>query len=359
MKFTEIDSLWLAGLIPADAATGEMAWKRMLPFALANDPKLGALKRNPSPASDALVADAEKRYPQLLAEGAVAEKIAELATAGLPKDPAAGKVCVDRLRKLMESGRTNALVRARLELINGLAAGAAEQTFDAKAHLSSMGATATDLGEGRWKLAWSFDKPEEIGAFRVEPGYLPGLRGEKPDLKLFKDSRKLQVLKGALRSQGQHLLRLRPEFTSPFALRIAFAFGGVPRGGSNLLDVEFGICDDQKGNLMVLDPWGNISIYDPAGKPQYLVQAKGISPVRIDRPYAVEVLHDGKQVTLNVDNATVNTVDCKSRTSGSVLVFFHSDSTAALPSFEAEGLMDMAALRRDHLYELLLSMGLF
>ncbi len=359
LRFSEVDSVWLAGLIPADQAAGEQAWKRLWPMALANDEKLGALKRNPGTENETLLADAKERYAASLALGGVAAQIGELAAAGLPSDASAAQECLARVTKLMEAGRESELVRARLEMINALVAGAAQKTFDAKAHLASMAAAATELEGGKWKLAWSFTGPEELNAFRVEPGYLRGMRGEKPELKLFKQEKKLVVQKGALRSQGQQLLRLRPEFKSPFTLRVSFAFGGVPRGGSDLLDVEFGICDDQKGNLLVLDPWGNISVYAPTGKPQYLVQAKEILPVRIDRPYAVEVVHDGAQVVLNVDGAQVNAADPKGRSSGSMLFLFHSDATAAMLSVEVEGVLDLQALERDHLYTLLTSLGLF
>jgi hypothetical protein len=361
LTWQELDGPWLAAQIPSDATAAEDAWKRFVPDALVDGPRLKALEKEqtPSAAATALIADARGRYPALVEVGRAAARIGELAQSGLPQDRAEAERCLERLKALLETYRGTPLVRARMESINALAAGCAEKLFDLQGYFASMGATATDQGEGRWKLAWSFDKPEELAAFRVEPSYLQERREGKPELKLYKDKAKLQVSKGALRSQGQHLLRLRPEFIRPFSIRIQFAFGGVPKGGAEMLDVEFGICDDQRGNLLVLDPWGNIALYDPSGKSSKLVEGQGKIDVRIDKPYAVEVRHDGKQVVLSVDGQTVNSSECKSRLAGGLLVLFHSDATCALPALEIEGLLDQKAAERDHLYGILDSLGLF
>lgn len=288
-----------------------------------------------TPEESALRADGDESA-RLLASGAAARIVEELARAPRPTTVSHGEAAMERIAKLLADHRKEALVAARLPALRALAAWSIAPLFEARGYPGlPLAGKVENLGEGRVRVTWDFESAAQANDFTPD-ATRKELKGSH-QLKFPMAESYLRVELGALRGRGFALWRSKLAFAAPLRCRYRYSYVEPPAsfeaGFCNLCVL---LCDaGPKKTIATIDMAG-IEVQD-AGK--YEIANESVH-TDYATPYEVTVVHDGKRATLTCPGFPERSVAVFKRQSGAIGVMCDSDVEAALDLLEIEAQLD-------------------
>ncbi len=278
--------------------------------------------------------------PPLLTTGAAARLVESLARAPRPATVAHGEATLETLRALLHDHRREPLLLARLPTLRTLAAFASAPLYEARGLPGlPLAAKVEHLGEGRVRITWDFEKPEQAGDF--EPAPVRGdLRGNH-ELKIPAKDSYARIDGGALRLRGASYWRSKLAFAAPLTCRYRFAYiEPTPFIEESVCSLSLLLCDDGGKRLLKTFDMAGIEVRD-TGK---FEQKNEPTVTDWDVAYDVTVLHDGKRATLSCKGFPDRFVPVHTRQSGLLGVMSFSDVEVRLDELVLEASLDPALL---------------
>ena len=138
-------------------------WVRLYPYVLAENAKWKKLLKGETPAGEALLADANDDYPARLRTGRAAASLDALARTSVPASAEEADALLARIGELRSALGELPLVSTRAGALRAVAAEAHGVRFESQGVPSLLKGAYEDLGDGRVKIHYDFDEPEELG----------------------------------------------------------------------------------------------------------------------------------------------------------------------------------------------------
>ncbi len=319
------------------------SWVRAWGFALAGDPR-GEKMLKQAPEELALAEDLRTRYPDLLRTGEAAAALIALAGRGEPASVEEATGCLSAVTRLCQEYGPLPLVERHKSALARFAELVAFRAYSPLSPSELLRGSFQDLGDGRVRLVYEFDSPREAEDFSSEPRYFSSWRQKLPEPDLPVADSNWTVSNGSFGGVGAACYRHRISFTAPMTLRVKFRShpGSVVETVAAML---LALCSDADKDYIHCTPTGHLSIYDE--KNHYAKAVDGSKDTMFfDTDYVLDVRHDGKTVSTWLDEEKMAELPAGFRTSGSVLVWFHTNSRKEIDRLEIEGHVDHALLRQ-------------
>ena len=313
------------------------AWMRLYGYVLAGERAWTKLLKDRSTAAEALRGDRES-YERLVPTGAAARDLERLAGRALPLSEAdAGDTEAD-LRALLQTHGELHLVRERMEPLLELARAAEERLFEVRGLRSLFRGECKELGDGRVRISYELEDPAELQDFTPDPRYNALFRSTLPELLTAGDTH-VGVAEGALNAIGATSYRHVLSFVAPVTVRWKFRYGYVTPEGTPDIHDFVAVCDDGQGNYAALTGFGGLVVLDKPGYHRF-EHVQSDRPFKPHQVFEFELEHDGRVVSSRVDGEPVKEVPSGPRTSGHLLLFFHTDTPVSIDELVIEGRVD-------------------
>jgi hypothetical protein len=304
----------------------------------------------------ALRNDAQNWYPRMLRFGAAAQMLALLVSQASPADAAAAAECLDTIRALREKFGDLDMFKRRIPALRALAESALTLQFDTSEVAPVCRGKVEQLGGGRVRITYDFERGDELGDFELDHGYWSAWRARLPALA--QPAPNLSIHARALRVRGAACLRHEWPFTSPVTVRAKFAFEGL-QGDSGTTPIFFlAACDDRAESLVRCEAFGNLEARDVSTEFRAKDALRSGHEIEEQIPCEVALtVADGRAASY-VDGAAACRVDAGPRTRGDVLIYVHSQPVIAFQRLVIEGVPDEDAVRAQWIEQNLSAMRL-
>lgn len=322
-----LEPLALARQIPARAFEPE--WARLYPYVLAGDARAAKLLKEDGGEASALLADARADYPERLALGRRMLVLDRLARAPMPVTPAEADAQLSDLRGLVaQLAGTPLLERERPEL-RQLARDWLARRLELAGPESALQGKLVHLGDGRVRLSYDFDAPEELLDFTSALYPVLAAKG----LGTATNQQPFAVAGRAATGRGQAALRSRVELATPLTVRYAISYGETDRR-----DIPpafaLGLCDDGAEHFLWAVNLTFLQLFEDDHADHAEGGTKGLYQ---GTTYAIEVHHDGQHVTLACEGIEQCSIEVSSRTAGAFFLRSASDMEVSVHRLELEG----------------------
>lgn len=333
---SEIPPLDLARALPKAKGLKPPSWVVPYLFLLGENERWDRKLRLDDEQGAALATAAQSGLIALVHEGAALARLADLARTPSPRG-------VEEAREVVAAASELALryvdTAAVVEVRDALRAAAAEAygaIYDATVLESLLHGKLETIGQGRVRVTYEFDDPQEAGDFSTVRGYLGERTGHLPPLTSAPPDAELAVRGGNFEGKGHLAYRHLLSFEAPMVVRYQLLYGRARSQGAGIT-VLMALCDDGQGSYV-----GAWDVFDleAIDKPSSFVRTAYHQGKRIPafaKTYDVELRHEGRLATLVVNGERKQQVPTGGRASGSVLFWVHADVTVALRRLEIEG----------------------
>lgn len=325
----------LARSMGNDASKHGPQWLAPYLLLLAEDPQWDRKLDVDDPAGAALAA-AAPALASLVHEGVANAELGAIARTPLPGAPFEADAAIARVRALLEGhGDTLAVANVREELAKYVRE-AWGVIYDTRGLENLVSGELSMEDDGRVRIVYEFEKPEEAEDFGVSGDYLAERTAQVFALQTPKEDHGVAVRGGNLEGVGHVVLRHPVLLEAPITVRYELLYGRS-RAGAGLASAILGICDDEAESFVAAwDVFDLECIDKPTGfvGSDYQDEARQVTPART---YEVELRHDGERAELWVDGKKHREVAAAARRSGALFFCIHSDVTMALRRLEIEG----------------------
>ncbi len=341
-----LDSLALA-FVAAEADKKKKGdtppWVRAWGFALAGDPR-GQKMLKESPEEIALAEDLRAHYPALLCTGEAAAALIALARRQEPATIEDAADCLSAVTRLSVDNAALPLVERHKPALAKFAAAVAFRAYSPLSPSELLHGSFQDLGNGSVRLVYEFDSPREAEDFVAEPGYYDRWRKKLPEPDMPVVDSNWTVSDGSFCGVGAACYRHRILFAAPMTIRMKFRslVGNVDETVGAML---VALCSAGDKSFIHCTPTGHISVYEEKSRYSTAVDG-GSEPMFLATDYLSEIRHDGQTVSTWLDGAKAAELSAGPRTSGAVLLWFHTNVGKAIDRLEIEGHVDHASLRQ-------------
>jgi hypothetical protein len=337
----------LVAAIPKERFAGAMEWLKIYPYCVAANPKWKRLTTS-EPSSAELERDAQEHYPRLRALGEVTGALTRLAQRAPPADAAEARAALAEVQGLLAHGGELACVRVRRPALGALALQLLEEVAAAMevAELvhASVGPPAGPAEPGALRLlrlVYDFSTEDQARDWVREDEYLEGLRAQLDPVGASVEAEAFGPM--GFGGRGEFCWRHVLEFQRP--LRVRYRVRWEPFQGQPQRTFAFalGLLGDADGRHVRVNELGFLYVDEKDG-PYTAVRPKGDATVELGRTYAIELVHDGREVAVSVEGVPRARAAAKARTEGRIFLWGHSDVLVRVPELEIEGCVTPASL---------------
>ena len=314
-------------------------WARFWPYVLVGEKKWEQLLKDESPGSKSLREDAANVYPELLRSASAAVLLNEIAAIPEPRNAKDAEKVLALIQRLLGSSAGVPLVQRKMDPLRKAAGFAILETYVPQDPAKLCHGTWTGGGgTGRVSIVYDFTKAEEAKDFVRVPGYLESFhKGLAPTAKKEEDST-WSVVGGELSGVGSASYRHFAYFEAPVTVRYDLVFRPSSSKDSEAFTFLVGACDDGKGSYAACLNFGDLQLVDLGENTvRTLADEK---PAQSKRVQKLELRNDGTNVSTWLAGVKRFETPCGKRTSGSVLLWFHTDNAIAIQRLEIEGKLD-------------------
>ena len=289
-----------------------------------------------SPESEALRGQAED-MTRVVAEARARAALRLLAAEETPEGTAEVQAFLGRLgATVREHGQTETLRSAR-KVLREHTTGLLQAVFEGQGLTDRLEGRIETEPSGVVRVAYEFDRPEELADFVQAPGYLPDRAAKLPPTGLGPGENETVVRGGNLEVQGSVVLRHMLPMTAPIRVRYEVLYGRARPGKERAATILVAICDDGAGNYVGAWDIFDLEAIDIESGNVALAYTETDRILVPARSYAIELSHTGKGAVLLVGGQKIQEVATGPRDTGSLLLWFHTDVYLALRKLEVEG----------------------
>jgi len=295
-------------------------WKKVLPAA---DASLAELR-----------ADAERDYPARFGLARALALLDALACAGVPREVAAARETLARLEELCAAHLARAPVARVRETLRELARAALEPCFTADGLAARLAARVEPLGDGRVRLTYAFERPEELVDWQ-QTGYLESHAFERA-------REDFRIDGGRLVTTGFASLRHVLAFEGPQRARLRFRYARPAGEHDPRFLLLLGLNDDGKVSYAATDSGAALYVQDRSTN--HVREAEGGPGIVIGEGYTLELDFDGQSYASRFNGQDMATLSAGPRLSGNPLLFSTADFPFAAEELVLEGKPTAASL---------------
>jgi hypothetical protein len=312
---------WIAAY--ACVLAGEEDWRKL---AKGSEPEVAALR-----------ADAEGDYGPRLRRARALETIARYAAAPLPEGTSAAEAAFAELAEFARSSGDLEPVEQRADALARYGSALLHSAFSASGPALALRGRTEALADGRVRLTYAFERPEELQDFQ-QRRYLSALCSGR-------SAADFEVADGCLSGAGclsaHHVL----EFEGPSSVHCSYRVREPSHSYDPSTLLQLGLADDGLGSFVTCSHNGGVFVLDMARQQQ----EQRVSPVTlsIGQRYELEVRSDGEgKVESFLDQRSVAQVNAGARRQGGVFLFATTELTIEIDALVIEGRISAPALAR-------------
>ncbi|MEM7201754.1 MAG: hypothetical protein AAF628_15915 [Planctomycetota bacterium] len=272
----------------------------------------------------------------LIAERLAADPVPDwglIADLSEPASPAEARAQLDTLVRLLRKHPGAPLLQERRADLMDLARFLSERGFDLSQVDQMLGAAVHDLANGRVRLIYDFDDPDQRRDLIEGHDDLEMVRAQQPRVR----AEHVDIRDGHLEMRGAVSRRFGLPLRAPLEIRYSLKLGGPAL-------FFLGFCADGLGHCIAADTGGGILLLDPEGQDSDHANDEKLFA---DKTYHFRVVHDGSAVCSQLEGQQVARIGgVGSRTAGHLFLWLHGKSTAYVDDLEIEGELDEAAARK-------------
>jgi len=303
------------------------------PLVLRGEGGKKAMLRDGSREAERLLEDLESGFDGHAERAAAARLLGELARTPVPVPPDRVDGVLKRLGELARAHARVDLVRARLSLLKAMARELLEVRFEREGLGELLKGDCQALGDGRVRLSYGFDAPEELGDFVVKDYLREHAFAEVGPWSI--EDKHLKV-KGLL--SMRHVL----DFEGEVRIHATWLY---PEQVSRRWQLWLGVRDDGEGHFVAARPDGGLLAIDGPG--DAVRNVDGEFRWRYDKLYTLEAHYDGERRALcTIDGEARKSLAVEPRPSGGVFLFVCSQMRFQLHGIVIEGRPGGAATSR-------------
>jgi hypothetical protein len=322
---------------------GAQPWARFFAYAIAGDARWEKLLKDDSPASRELRADAPQ-FAEYVRIAAAARELYELSKLPLPREAQEAAQRLERVRKLLADNPGPGVVARQRDALRELAkacllAGRRPGAVDGLLHCA-----VEALEEGRSRLTWNFDSPEEALDWTRDPVHLRAWLKTFPKILTGEADWGFRLEKGRFVGLGSICYRCNALFEGPLTLTVRERCMPA-KGESAATYFDLLICDEGEEQYIVAAGSGFIRIHDRPADYEREARAAEKTPYLLETDYDYKLEHDGQQVSISRDGALLTQAGCGPRRKGAVTLLVHSDMPISIDRIAIEGRLQPASLR--------------
>jgi len=300
------------------------------------------------------------QYPWMLHLGSLLGEIQALAKVGYPEGREALVATLDRVGAVNKAQATIPALQGMGSDLKSYAADLATKAYEQAGLPDLLKGAATDLGEGRWKFVYEFDKPEELMDFVSDPTLFDNCM-PAPDKPFSPDASGFVHNESALAWAGRvgvlHHVPLTGAMTARYEWKLSRIGETFDIQGGNLI---FGLAADPEGLSFIGQAFlHSVWCYQ---KGQLANNSNGPIPMYENRLYKCVVDRDAEgTVTGSVDGKETGKVSIPKVDLGPFFLAANLNIRGRIERLELEGTVDMLGLeflRKQRAYEHLVSLGL-
>ncbi|MSR61563.1 MAG: hypothetical protein EXS08_03825 [Planctomycetes bacterium] len=335
LAVAEIDALELAQAMPR---AGPEDWARLLPYVLREDARAKKLVKEDGGEGSALLADAQADYPARLALGRVAASLLALSKAPEPRTEEALEALLTEARTVLAQGASLALLERKRAALLGRVRAWLETKYELGGPAALLAGKVETLAGERVRITYAFDDPRELEDF--DPTLYPVLATKGWGV-LKAPDQPFRVEGGTLVGQGRATLHSWLDLVPPYTLRYDLTFvDGEEKGATRWF--ALGVADDRRERFA----WGvNLDVLQVQDGESEAQARGGIERWFMDSAYAMELAHDGKQITLRCETKECS-LPAGARREGGFFLYVHSEYPVRLAQLEVEAKLLPSSLRR-------------
>jgi len=343
LSLEEIPPVQIAASMAKGGPEHKAGWVRVYGYAVAGDERWGRLLRDKCDDAEALRRDAQEVYPALLQMANAVAELASLATVPAPSTGPEADSALARIETLRTTHGALRLVREAQAPMAALARSALEARFDAIGLEGVMQAKVETLGKDRVRLTYDFEKEEQQKDFIELPDYLDVLRSSAGKVSPETEPR-IEIKDGALVGTGSTCVRLPLPLASPTKVSYEFKFVNQPESQEMACRFMLGLLDDGKGSFAGCIGFGNLLVRDKRKRVNDSAFDTEGGAFYFDQIYEVEVAQDAKgKLVSSVAGEKKQELDAKTRTQGSILLWFHAECSIAVHNLVIEATLPPGA----------------
>ena len=287
-------------------------------------------------------------YAALLATGRAVVAIEELARAPLPLPGPQVEATLTAISALVAEHRHDAVVVARREALRALARAAMTTRFDARGIAGAgLNGEVTAGDGGSVRIHYEFKTAAGLADFAPSDAQHPSWSAF--EIKLPKAKWKQAIDEEFLTLIGQGCLRHRVLFATPVALEYHVQYSAPGEGLSTFATLRPAIVDDGEGTMVTNLDLTAIDAYRHGRRILESSDPGATSKeVKTRVTHSVRLEDDGKEARLTVSERPEQKIAAPDFASGSVALYWKSDSPVRLSGLTIEGRLapdGLAALR--------------
>lgn len=332
-----LDPLELARQI--EPSGGAADWARIYPFVLRGDPRAGERLEDDGGEAGALVSDLRTDYPARLRLAALLGRLDDLARRAPPGTREAVRANLDDLAAWRRDAEGLALLAEKRLAVQSHARALLARELEFIDPRTLLRGKLETLPDEVVRLTYEFVDPHELEDFTSDPYPQSARRilGEEQSSDV-----PFRVESGTLVAHGAASLRSLIDLAAPLSVRYTFQFQETPMPTPNR-NFALGICDDGREHFLLAVNAQHLERYDRQGSDR--ARFESVLPVT-NRPYAMELRHDGTEATLTSDGKLQRSLAVGSRRSGAFFLCMVSDCLVRIERVQIEGRLPLTAFER-------------
>jgi hypothetical protein len=313
-------------------------WVRFWPYVLVGEKKWEQLLKDESPGAKSLREDAAKVYPEILKCAGAATALNEIAATPEPKSAKESEKLITAIQNLITSSGELPLVQRKRETLRRVAGGAILATYVPQEPSKLCHGVWTGGSTGKVTVVYDFNKPEEAKDWIKVPGYLDSFhKGLAATAKKEADS-SWTVIGGEFTGAGSACYRNYLLFEAPVTVRYDLVFRPSSSKNPEAFTFFVAACDNGEEDYTACLNFGDLQVVDK--KSGILKTLADEKPAQSKKVQKLELRNDGTNVSTWLGGQKHFETPCGKRTSGSVVMWFHTDNTVAIQKIEIEGKLD-------------------